>query len=168
MDAQSTTYWYESREEQDTYRLAKELARFFIPGSVIGLDGDLGAGKTTFSKAVGQALEVQETVNSPTFTIIKEYEGRTMPFYHMDVYRISQEEAEDMGLDDYFYGDGVTLVEWASIIRDLIPEEHLSVYIENTGWTERRFRLAPVGPVYEKWCSYLKEQGMIHDERQES
>lgn len=159
-----SSYRFVSKGEEDTYRLAKELTRLFVPGSVIGLDGDLGAGKTTFSKAVGQALEVQETVNSPTFTIIKEYEGRTMPFYHMDVYRISQEEASDMGLDDYFYGDGVTLVEWASIIRDIMPEEHLSIYIENTGWTERCFHLTPAGAIYGKWCSVLKEQGLIDDE----
>jgi tRNA threonylcarbamoyladenosine biosynthesis protein TsaE len=164
MEERQISYRFDSQGEEDTYRLAKELTRLFVPGAVIGLDGDLGAGKTTFSKAVGQALEVQETVNSPTFTIIKEYEGRTMPFYHMDVYRITREEAEDMGLDDYFYGDGVTLVEWASVIRELIPEEHLSVYIENTGWTERRFHLAPVGAIYENWCSVLKEQGLIDDE----
>ncbi|MDF2923128.1 MAG: hydrolase [Paenibacillaceae bacterium] len=163
MDNKPVSYHFDSEKEEDTYRLARELTRLFVPGTVIGLDGDLGAGKTTFSKAVGQALEVQETVNSPTFTIIKEYEGRTMPFYHMDVYRITQEEAEDMGLDDYFYGDGVTLVEWASIIGGILPEEHLSVYIENTGWTARRFHLAPAGAIYEKWCSVLKEQGTIHD-----
>lgn len=167
MEHKPYSYQFDSRGESDTYRLARELTRLFVPGSIIGLDGDLGAGKTTFSKAVGEALEVQETVNSPTFTIIKEYEGRTMPFYHMDVYRISSEEAEDMGLDEYFYGDGVTLVEWASLIDDLIPEERLSVYIENTGWTERRFHFAPVGEVYEKWCSLLKEQGLIHEERQD-
>lgn len=164
MEHKPRSYQFESQGEEDTFRLAKELTRLFIPGAVVGLDGDLGAGKTTFSKAVGEALEVQETVNSPTFTIIKEYEGRTMPFYHMDVYRITQEEAEDMGLDDYFYGDGVTLVEWASNIRNLLPEEHLSVYIENTGWSGRLFHFAPVGAVYEKWCSVLKEQGVIHDE----
>lgn len=164
-DHKPVAYHFDSNGEEDTYRLARELTRLFVPGSVVGLDGDLGAGKTTFSKAVGKSLEVQEIVNSPTFTIIKEYEGRTMPFYHMDVYRISQEEAEDMGLDDYFYGDGVTLIEWASNIEQLLPEEYLSVYIENTGWTERRFHLAPTGAIYEKWCSVLKEQGIIHDER---
>lgn len=164
MENRPYKFRYDSSGEEDTYRLAKELTRLFVPGSVIGLDGDLGAGKTTFSKAVGEALEVHETVNSPTFTIIKEYEGRTMPFYHMDVYRISAEEADEMGLDEYFYGDGVTLVEWASIIDELIPEERMSIYIQNTGWTERRFWFAPVGAVYENWCSVLKEQGFIYEQ----
>lgn len=163
MQQATRTYAFHSANEEDTSRLAHELARLFVPGSVIGLDGDLGAGKTAFSKAVGTALGVEETVNSPTFTIIKEYEGRTMPFYHMDVYRITLEEAEEMGLDEYFYGEGATLVEWASLIEDILPQERLSVYIETVGFTERRFQLTPHGHLYESWCGTLKEQGLIQD-----
>lgn len=130
----------------------------------MALDGDLGAGKTTFSKAVGAALGVREVVNSPTFTLIKEYEGERLPFYHMDVYRITLEEAEEMGLDEYFYGEGVTLVEWASLIGDILPDERLEIYIETTGYEERLFRLTPRGSTYERWCAALKEQGMLHED----
>src|SRR5690606_20910218 len=98
---------------EDTARLAALLASWAGPGTVIALDGDLGAGKTFFSQSFAKAIGVPGVVNSPTFTIIKEYEGETMPFYHMDVYRLSQAEADELGLDDYFFGSGVTLVEWA-------------------------------------------------------
>jgi len=159
------TYLFDSKELADTERLALELSRLFTPGTVVGLDGDLGAGKTAFSQAVGAALGVQETVNSPTFTIIKEYEGRTLPFYHMDVYRISLEEAEEMGLDEYFFGDGVTLVEWASIIDELMPEEHLRIYIENVDFTSRRFHLMPQGVAYTGWCQNLKGNGILYEKQ---
>ncbi|MBJ8193242.1 tRNA (adenosine(37)-N6)-threonylcarbamoyltransferase complex ATPase subunit type 1 TsaE, partial [Bacillus cereus] len=87
------------------------LADWIQPGTVIALDGDLGAGKTRFSQALARAIGVPDVVNSPTFTIIKEYEGTTLPFYHMDVYRLSIEEADELGLDDYFFGQGLTVVE---------------------------------------------------------
>lgn len=158
------TFIYEAKGEEDTARLARELSSFFIPGTVLGLDGDLGAGKTTFSKTVGQALGVQDVVNSPTFTIIKEYEGAVLPFYHMDVYRLSLEEAEEIGLDEYFYGTGVTLVEWASLIEEILPPERLDIRIETSGLTERTFHLTPHGTVYEGWCLALKENGTIHEQ----
>lgn len=157
-------YRYDSRSERDTSRLAHALAGLFQPGTVVALEGDLGAGKTTFAKAIGAALGVRETVNSPTFTLIKEYEGERMPFYHMDVYRITLEEAEEMGLDDYFFGEGVTLVEWASLIAQILPEERLDICIETIGYEERLFRLIPRGPAYERWCTALKEQGLLHED----
>lgn len=159
------SFLYVAGSEEDTARLARELSGFFIPGTVIGLDGDLGAGKTAFSKAVGQALGVKDMVNSPTFTIIKEYKGLKLPFYHMDVYRLRLEEAEEMGLDEYFYGEGVTLVEWASLIEELLPAERLNVAIEISGPTERTFHLIPHGAAYERWCRALKENGMIHEQQ---
>lgn len=152
---------YEARTEQDTERLAKSLRPYLIPGTVIALDGDLGAGKTRFSQAVARAMEIRANVNSPTFTIIKEYEAGSLPLYHMDVYRISVEEAEELGLDDYFFGDGVTLVEWASRIPDLLPEERLDIYIETTGEQSRRFRLSPRGEAFQRLCLELKEIGIL-------
>lgn len=141
--------------------MAEALAAFMDAGTVIALDGDLGAGKTRFSQSVARALGVQGVVNSPTFTIIKEYEGERLPFYHMDVYRISESEAEELGLDDYFYGDGVTLVEWAEIIGRLLPPDHLAIRIRNTGERERVMELTPHGEPYTAWCRQLKENGTI-------
>jgi tRNA threonylcarbamoyladenosine biosynthesis protein TsaE len=121
----------------------------------------LGAGKTRFSQAIARTLGVPGVVNSPTFTIIKEYEGERLPLYHMDVYRISLEEAEELGLDEYFYGEGVTLVEWASLIRELLPEELLTVYIRNLGGQDRLFEIEPHGEPYEQWCASMKENGTL-------
>lgn len=154
-------YEYISRGVGDTSVLAERLASLFIPGTVLTLDGELGAGKTTFSQSVAKAIGVKEIVNSPTFTIIKEYEGERLPFYHMDVYRLSIEEADELGLDEYFYGQGVTLIEWASIIEDLLPPERLALRIEHNGEQGRRFQLIPHGAPYEEWCLKLKENGYL-------
>ncbi|WP_248928750.1 tRNA (adenosine(37)-N6)-threonylcarbamoyltransferase complex ATPase subunit type 1 TsaE [Paenibacillus hamazuiensis] len=154
-------YRYSAENEQDTERLAVRLSELFVPGTVITLDGDLGAGKTRFSQAVAKTIGVEETVNSPTFTIIKEYEGTRFPFYHMDVYRISQPEADQLGLDEYFYGDGITLIEWAELIADLLPEERLAVRIDYAGEQARSFQLTPYGEPYTAWCRTLKENGLL-------
>lgn len=138
---------------QDTAELAARLAELARPGMVIAIDGDLGAGKTAFSQMFAAAIGVRGVVNSPTFTIIKEYEGETLPFYHMDVYRLSMEEADELGLDDYFYGIGVTIVEWASLIQELLPPNHLAIYIEHLGGESRRFRLTGRGEPYAAWMN---------------
>lgn len=153
------SYEWISKGLADTTRMAERIASLCTAGTVIALDGDLGAGKTTFSQALGKAIGVNEVINSPTFTIIKEYEGTKLPFYHMDVYRLSQEEADELGLDDYFYGGGVTLVEWASLIEELLPSEYLAIHISHTDLEERRFVLTPHGQPYEDWCMQLKENG---------
>lgn len=145
----------------DTRELASRLAALAGPGTVIALDGDLGAGKTAFSQAFAAALGVQGVVNSPTFTIIKEYEGETLPFYHMDVYRLSLEEADELGLDEYFYGSGVTIVEWASLIEELLPANRLSVYIEHLGGEARRFRVTGCGEPYAEWADNGMEQEQL-------
>lgn len=154
-------FQYLAEEVADTALLAERLASLFAAGTVLTLDGDLGAGKTTFSQAVAKALGVEGVVNSPTFTIIKEYEGERFPFYHMDVYRLSLEEAEELGLDDYFYGEGVTLIEWASLIEELLPPDRLEITIEHYGEQGRQFTLRPLGAVYESWCLHLKESGLL-------
>ena len=152
---------WEAANEADTVSLAERLAERAQPGMVLALDGDLGAGKTRFAQAFARALGVTETVNSPTFTIIKEYEGRVCPFYHMDVYRITPEEADELGLDEYFFGDGVTLVEWASRIEPLLPPERLHLQLTVTGPVSRVVTARPVGERYERLC---REAGMRLDE----
>ncbi|GIP54035.1 tRNA (adenosine(37)-N6)-threonylcarbamoyltransferase complex ATPase subunit type 1 TsaE [Paenibacillus vini] len=159
-DKASSGYAFKAADLDDTDKLAAYLAGNSSPGTVIALDGDLGAGKTAFSQRFAKHLEVKDTVNSPTFTLIKEYEGR-LPFYHMDVYRLSLEEAEELGLDEYFYGRGVTLVEWASIIEDLLPPEVLYIYIESGEGTERTFYLKGCGQPYEAWINTLRENGVL-------
>jgi tRNA threonylcarbamoyladenosine biosynthesis protein TsaE len=156
-----TVYRFQANRPEDTVKLAEELSFYIDEGAIIALDGDLGAGKTTFSQAVARCLGVDDTVNSPTFTIIKEYQGRLLPFYHMDVYRITELEAEELGLDEYFYGDGVTIVEWANRIKAIMPQERLSIYIENLGPMERHFLIVPSGLKYQNWCEALKENHII-------
>lgn len=148
-----------AQTEQDTAALARQLAEWVKPGALLALDGDLGAGKTRFSQAFAEAIGVKGIVNSPTFTIIKEYEGEQLPFYHMDVYRVSLEEADELGLDDYFYGNGVTVVEWASLIKELLPSERLELYIEHLGDESRRFQLTGFGEIYASWCKAVNEIG---------
>lgn len=157
----TSIYTFLSNDERDTTRLAEQLAGLMEPGTVVTLDGDLGAGKTRFSQAIARALGVPGIVNSPTFTIIKEYEGERLPFYHMDVYRISELEAGELGLDDYFFGQGVTLVEWAELIPGLLPADYLAIRLNRTGDTERTIELIPHGKPYGHWCKRLKENGTI-------
>ncbi|WP_337100978.1 tRNA (adenosine(37)-N6)-threonylcarbamoyltransferase complex ATPase subunit type 1 TsaE [Paenibacillus sp. YIM B09110] len=150
--------WH-AHTEEDTIRLAEQLAAWAKPGTMIALDGDLGAGKTRFSQAFAKAIGVNGVVNSPTFTIIKEYMGESLPFYHMDVYRLSMEEADELGLDDYFYGSGVTIVEWASLIKELLPPDRLELFIEHTGEESRRIALTGYGELYADWCEALLKIG---------
>ena len=117
---------------EETDRFGKRLGELVQPGDVICLNGDLGAGKTTLSKSVGEGLGVEEYITSPTFTIINEYEGR-IPLYHFDVYRLNHgEELYDLGVEDYFYGDGVCLIEWAQNIQDYLPDDRLELWIYRT------------------------------------
>lgn len=163
-DKASADFMHKAENLDGTDRLAAFLAAHSGPGTVIALDGDLGAGKTAFSQCFARHLGVTGTVNSPTFTLIKEYQGR-LPFYHMDVYRLSSEEAGELGLDEYFYGSGVTLVEWASLIEDLLPSEVLYMYIESAEGTERNFYLKGCGQPYESWIEWLRENGVASYEK---
>ena len=130
-----------------TLALAKYLGQQLKAGMILTLEGDLGAGKTTFTKGLAKGLEIKRNVNSPTFTIIKEYEGR-LPLYHMDVYRL-ENGAEEMGLEEYFYGEGVCVIEWASMIADELPKERLDIKIYRTSDTERTIEFLPIGKPYE-------------------
>ena len=101
------------------------------PGDVFTLVGDLGVGKTVFTQGIAEGLGIDEPVNSPTFTIVQEYESGRMPFYHFDVYRIGDpEEMDEIGFDDYIYGDGLCLIEWADLIEEILPEKRVAIRIE--------------------------------------
>lgn len=137
----------------DTERFAVTLAKLLEAQDTITLEGDLGAGKTTFTKALAKGLGVKRTVNSPTFTIIKQYEGR-LPFNHLDVYRLAESD-EDLGWDELFYGDAVSVVEWAHLIEQDLPRNRLAIEIYRIGDNERRFVLKPSGERYEALCEEL-------------
>ncbi|WP_102349585.1 tRNA (adenosine(37)-N6)-threonylcarbamoyltransferase complex ATPase subunit type 1 TsaE [Bacillus sp. Marseille-P3661] len=139
---------------EETMSFAERLAEKLQPGSVITLEGDLGAGKTTFTKGLAKGLGINRTVNSPTFTIIKEYTQGRIPLYHMDVYRL-EESDEDLGFDEYFDGDGVTVVEWAQFIEDQLPNEFLAITIAYQNEAERKITLEPKGHTYIDLCKEL-------------
>ena len=114
----------ETLSEQDTFEYGRRLGKKAAPGEIYTLIGDLGAGKTVFTKGFAEGLGIRETVNSPTFTIVQVYEEGRLPFYHFDVYRIGNiEEMDEIEYEDYFFGDGVCLIEWADLIRELLPEK---------------------------------------------
>ena len=121
----------ETNSAKETFRLGEKLGQQALPGQIYTLKGDLGVGKTVFTQGVARGLGIQEPVNSPTFTIIQEYPEGRLPFYHFDVYRIGDvEEMEEIGYDDYFFGEGVCLIEWARLIEEILPEQVISVTIE--------------------------------------
>lgn len=121
----------ETHSEQETFALGKKLAEQAVPGQIYSLEGDLGVGKTVFTKGMAEGLGITEPVNSPTFTIVQIYEEGRMPFYHFDVYRIGDpEEMDEIGYEDYFYGNGICLVEWANLIEELMPAETIQIIIE--------------------------------------
>ena len=122
---------YESFGPAETFELGRKLGSCAKPGTIICLNGDLGTGKTVFTQGFAAGLDITEPVSSPTFTIVQVYEEGRLPLYHFDVYRIGDpEEMEEIGYEDYFYGEGVCLVEWSELIEELIPEEAMSVLIE--------------------------------------
>lgn len=138
---------------EETQSLAQNIADLLEPQDTITLEGDLGAGKTTFTQALAKALGITRTVNSPTFTIMKQYEGR-LPLNHLDVYRLSDSD-EDLGWDEIFYGDAVTVVEWAHLIEEDLPEERLAIEIYRIDDNKRKFVLKPIGKRYERLCEEL-------------
>ena len=116
---------------KDTYELGEKIGQMAKPGMVISLTGDLGVGKTVFTQGLAKGLGIEEPVNSPTFTIVQVYEEGRLPLYHFDVYRIEEpEEMEEIGYEEYFYGQGVCLVEWASLVEEIIPPEAVWITIE--------------------------------------
>ena len=120
----------ETNSAIETAELGERMGRQAKPGDVYTLVGDLGVGKTVFTQGVARGLDITEAINSPTFTIVQVYEEGRMPFYHFDVYRIGDlEEMEEIGYEDYFYGEGISFVEWANLIEELIPDDRIQITI---------------------------------------
>ncbi|MGO5015002.1 tRNA (adenosine(37)-N6)-threonylcarbamoyltransferase complex ATPase subunit type 1 TsaE [Niallia sp. Sow4_A1] len=140
---------------EETISFAERIGLLLKAGDVITLEGDLGAGKTTFTKGIAKGLGIAKTVNSPTFTIIKEYQG-ILPLYHMDVYRLKDSE-EDLGFEEYFEGDGVTVVEWAHLIEDQLPIEFLQIQLFYDDTSGRKIVLFPKGSRYMQLCKEIFE-----------
>ena len=138
------------RSEMDTIALAQNLESEKFPNMVICLDGELGSGKTVFTKGFANALGITETVTSPTFNIIKEYDGE-LPLYHMDVYRLDG-NTEGVGIEDYFNKGGVVIIEWASTIKDILPEERLDIKFKIAGENTRVLIITPHGKKYDDLC----------------
>ena len=136
---------YESNTPQETFELGKRLAEAAKPGQVYCLDGDLGVGKTVFTQGFARRLGITGPVNSPTFTIVQQYEEGRLPLYHFDVYRIGDiSEMDEIGYEDCFYGSGVSLIEWSELIEELLPERAVHVTIEKDlerGFDYRRIRV---------------------------
>ena len=121
----------ETRSPEETYELGRKIGLQARPGQVYTLTGDLGVGKTVFTQGVAAGLGITEPVCSPTFTIVQVYEEGRLPFYHFDVYRIGDiEEMEEIGYDDYFFGKGICLIEWAELIEEILPDDRISITIE--------------------------------------
>jgi len=121
----------ETNTERETYELGYEMGERSRAGQVYTLVGELGVGKTVFTKGLAAGLGITEPVSSPTFTIVQIYEEGRLPFYHFDVYRIGDvEEMEEIGYEDYLYGEGVSLIEWADLIREILPEHYTEIKIE--------------------------------------
>ncbi len=122
---------YETFSPEETRALGRKIGAEAKPGSVYTLVGDLGVGKTVFTQGIAEGLEIEESICSPTFTIVQVYEEGRMPFYHFDVYRIGDiEEMDEIGYEDYFYGEGVCMIEWANLIEEILPERRWDITIE--------------------------------------
>jgi len=154
-----------SKSAEDTYKIGERLGQLLFPGSIICLTGDLGAGKTAFTQGIGKGMGITEHIVSPTYTIINEYTSGRIPLYHFDVYRLgSSDEMYELGCDEYFYGDGATVLEWADNVDDVIPNEKLWITIrklENPD--EREIVFKAFGTDYEKLLEEMeKDEDISH------
>ncbi|SDB36568.1 tRNA (adenosine(37)-N6)-threonylcarbamoyltransferase complex ATPase subunit type 1 TsaE [Eubacterium oxidoreducens] len=138
----------ETYTPEETFALGEKIGSKAQPGSVYTLIGDLGVGKTVFTQGIAKGLGIEEAVSSPTFTIVQVYEEGRIPFYHFDVYRIGDvEEMEEIGYEEYFYGDGLTIIEWANLIEEILPETYTQITIEKDlekGFDYRRILIEEV------------------------
>lgn len=154
-----------SKSPEQTMALGRKLGELMSSGNVICVYGNLGAGKTYFAKGLALGLGISEHVTSPTFTIINEYEGR-IPFYHVDAYRLTEEEeAYELGLEEYLYGRGVTLIEWPERVNSLLPDEYLQLFISlsNEGDDVRVLEFQAKGQSYEKLIKELEDRVCFRD-----
>lgn len=158
MAAEQEIFSFLSKAPDDTLKLGKQIGRLARPGDVILLTGNLGAGKTCLTKGIALGIESGQTVQSPTFVLVREIEGR-LPLYHIDLYRLSGlAEIENLGLDDYIYGSGLTVVEWADKGMHLLPRQHLAVKIETLENDSRLFEFTPAGLRYQAMLEALVQK----------
>lgn len=138
----------ESFSPEDTLELGRKMGQEAQPGEVYTLIGDLGVGKTVFTQGIAEGLEIEESICSPTFTIVQVYEEGRMPFYHFDVYRIGDiEEMDEIGYEDYFYGEGLCMIEWANLIEEILPPRYKEITIEKDlekGFDYRRITIKEI------------------------
>ena len=139
----------ESFSPEDTLELGRKMGREACPGEVYTLIGDLGVGKTVFTQGIADGLEIDESICSPTFTIVQVYEEGRMPFYHFDVYSIGDiEEMDEIGYEDYFYGEGLCMIEWANLIEEILPPTYKEITIEKDlekGFDYRKITIREIG-----------------------
>lgn len=144
-------YKYTSKDESDTLELAQNIESEKFPNMVICLNGELGSGKTVFVKGFASSLGLTENITSPTFNIVKEYPNGELPLYHIDAYRL-EEHKDNIGISDYFNKEGVTIIEWAELIPDILPEERLEIEFRLVDENTRVLILRPYGKLYEDIC----------------
>ena len=140
-----------SKDEYDTIEIAQNFESEKFENMIICLDGELGSGKTVFTKGIAQALGIEESITSPTFTIIKEYLTGEMPLYHMDVYRLDG-NADGVGIEEYYNKGGIVVIEWAKTIKDILPEERLEIKFKVMDEDKRMLVITPYGKKYEELC----------------
>lgn len=143
-------YKFVSHSENETLELAQNFESEKFPNMIICLDGELGSGKTMFVKGIANALGISESITSPTFTIVKEYDGE-LPLYHFDVYRLDG-NIDGIGIEEYFKKNGVVVIEWANTIKDVLPEERLEIKFKVVGENKRVLVITPYGTMYEELC----------------
>lgn len=148
----------ELKGAEQTIQIGRWIGERLPKGTVVVLEGDLGAGKTTFSKGIAEGLGITQMIKSPTYTIIREYEEGKYPLYHMDVYRVG-DSAEDLGLEEYFESDGISLVEWGSMIEELLPKNRLEIILYHQDETTRQMKIKGYGDkkaLADEWNMQLK------------
>ncbi len=137
--------------ELETIELAQNIESEKFPNMIICLNGELGSGKTVFTKGFASSLGITDNITSPTYNIIKEYENGEMPLYHMDVYRLDG-NADGVGIEEYFTKNGVVIIEWADTIKDILPDERLDIKFKVVGENKRILVITPYGRAYEELC----------------
>lgn len=146
---------------EETMAIGQKMAPLLEPKDIILLDGDLGAGKTTFTKGLAAGLGIKRNVKSPTFTIIREYQDGRIPLYHMDVYRLEDGSGDELGLEEYFNGDGVSVVEWSKFVADELPADYLRIAfkrLDDEGESQRELIFEPQGERFEEMVKKLREK----------
>lgn len=146
-------YKVTTRSEEETMEIAQNIESEKFPNMIICLEGDLGSGKTVFTKGLADALGIEDIITSPTFNIIKEYGGE-MPLFHMDLYRLNG-NPDELGLDEYFNKNGIVVIEWADMIKDYLPEERLEIKIKIVDEDTRILIITPFGSKYEEVCEAI-------------